>query len=136
MIRGTVRETLRLFPVATFIGRILPMDGIIGNFQIPQHVRINRFLTFYFWVSVHVLYLQTAVIASMYTIGRDEKSFPNANVFQPSRWIRDDSGNLQCVHRPNASMPYAMGVRSCVGQKLANLMMHTVLSKVKFHSFD
>lgn len=40
LIRGTVKESLRLFPVATFIGRILPVDGVIGNYQIPKHVRI------------------------------------------------------------------------------------------------
>lgn len=39
LIRGTVKESLRLFPVATFIGRILPMDGIIGNYRIPKHVK-------------------------------------------------------------------------------------------------
>ncbi len=41
LIRGAVKESLRLFPVATFIGRILPMDGIIGNYRIPKHVKIN-----------------------------------------------------------------------------------------------
>lgn len=65
----------------------------------------------------------------MYSIGRDAISFPNPNEFHPSRWLRDSSGNLQCVHRPN--MPYAMGIRSCVGQKLANSMMHILLSKVR-----
>lgn len=64
----------------------------------------------------------------MYSIGRDGKSFPNPSQFQPARWVRDNNGNLQCVHRSN--MPYAMGVRSCVGQKLANSMMHILLSKV------
>ncbi|KAG4079752.1 hypothetical protein HA402_014883 [Bradysia odoriphaga] len=107
LIRGTVKESLRLFPVATFIGRILPGDGIIGNYRIPKH---------------------TAVIASMYSIGRDAENFPNPNEFQPSRWLRDSSGNMQCVHRSN--MPYAMGIRSCVGQKLANSMMHILLSKI------
>lgn len=41
MVRGTVREALRLYPVATFIGRILPIDAVIGNYEIPKHVRIN-----------------------------------------------------------------------------------------------
>ncbi|KAJ6641903.1 Cytochrome P450, mitochondrial [Pseudolycoriella hygida] len=107
LIRGTVRESLRLFPVATFIGRILPVEGIIGNYRIPEH---------------------TPVIASMYSIGRDAENFPNPDKFNPSRWLRDTSGNLHGVYRPN--MPYAIGVRSCVGQKLANSMMHTILSKI------
>lgn len=44
MIRGTVREALRLYPAATFIGRILPIDAVIGNYEIPKHVRINTIL--------------------------------------------------------------------------------------------
>lgn len=44
MVRGTVREALRLYPVATFIGRILPIDAVIGNYEIPKHVRINTIL--------------------------------------------------------------------------------------------
>lgn len=127
LIRGAVRESLRMFPVATFIARILSMDGVIGNYHIPQHVTFARSKDF---ISIYrpVNYFQTAVVASMYSIGRDAVSFPNPNTFQPSRWLRDSSGNLHCVHRPN--MPYAMGIRSCVGQKLANSMMHTLLSKV------
>ncbi len=66
----------------------------------------------------------------MYSMGRNTNSYPNPNEFLPSRWLRDNGGNLQLAHRPN--MPYAMGVRSCVGQKLANSMMHILLSKVNF----
>lgn len=41
-IKGCVKEALRLYPVATFLTRILPEPCIIGNYEIPAEVRIFR----------------------------------------------------------------------------------------------
>lgn len=38
LVRGTVREALRLYPVATFIGRILEQDAVIGDYEIKKYV--------------------------------------------------------------------------------------------------
>lgn len=109
LIRGTVRETLRLYPVATFIGRILGKDAILSNYRIDKY---------------------TLVLISMYSAGRDEISFPHANSFQPNRWNRDPiTGTLNYVNRPQSSIPYAMGARNCIGQRIANAQMHMILSK-------
>lgn len=110
LIRGTVRETLRLYPVATFIGRILGKDAILSNYRIDKY---------------------TLVLISMYSAGRDEISFPHANAFQPNRWNRDPStGTLNYVNRPQSSIPYALGARNCIGQRIANAQMHMILSKL------
>lgn len=110
LIRGTVREALRLFPVATLIGRVLEKDAIIGNYHINKY---------------------TLVLISMYSAGRDETSFPNANQFEPSRWNRDPiTGALKFVNRAQSSIPYAMGGRNCIGQRIANAQMHIILSKL------
>lgn len=39
LVRGTVRETMRLYPMAFFIGRLMPVDATIADFDIPKHVR-------------------------------------------------------------------------------------------------
>lgn len=110
LIRGTVREALRLFPVATLIGRIFEKDAILGNYHINKY---------------------TLVLISMYSAGRDETSFPNANQFEPSRWNRDPiTGTLKFVNRAQSSIPYAMGARNCIGQRIANAQMHIILSKL------
>lgn len=110
LIRGTVREALRLFPVATLIGRILEKDAILSDYHIDKY---------------------TLVLISMYSAGRDETSFPNANQFEPSRWNRDPiTGTLNCVNRAQSSIPYAMGARNCIGQRIANAQMHIILSKL------
>lgn len=110
LIRGTVRETLRLFPVATFIGRILSKDAILSNYHIDKN---------------------TLVLISMYSAGRDETSFPHANQFRSDRWNRDSTtGALKLVNRAQSSIPYAMGARNCIGQRIANAQMHIILSKL------
>lgn len=110
LIRGTVREALRLFPVATFIGRILDKEAILNNYLIDKH---------------------TLILISMYSAGRDENSFPKANQFLPWRWTRDpNTGAMQLVTHAQSSIPYALGARNCIGQRIANAQMHVILSKL------
>lgn len=110
LIKGTVREALRLFPVATFIGRILDEEAVLNNYRIHKH---------------------SLVLISMYSAGRDEKSFPNPNAFQPWRWSRDPSfGTLNAVQYAQSSIPYALGSRNCIGQRIANAQMYIILAKL------
>lgn len=110
LIRGTVRETLRLYPVATFIGRILAKDAVLGNYRVGKH---------------------TLVYISMYSAGRDEHSFPQANSFVPSRWSRDPAtGTLDQVSHAQSFVPFALGARNCIGQRIANAQMHAILAKL------
>lgn len=41
LVRGAVRETLRLYPPATFIGRITQEPGTIGSYDIPAGVSLG-----------------------------------------------------------------------------------------------
>lgn len=40
LIKATIRETIRLYPVAPFIGRILASDAVLGHYRIPKDVRL------------------------------------------------------------------------------------------------
>lgn len=109
-IRGTVREALRMFPVATFVGRILGKDAILSDY------RVDKF---------------TLVLISMYSAGRDGNSFPEPHCFLPSRWNRHPQTNaLNYVYHAQSSIPYALGARNCIGQRIANAQMHVLLSKM------
>ncbi len=44
-IKGSVKEALRLYPVATFLTRILPKQSVIGGYEIPAEV-CNTIYTF------------------------------------------------------------------------------------------
>lgn len=74
-------------------------------------------------------------MASLFTSGRDNSCFPDANEFQPWRWTRDSTGKLKCVNNASGSMPFALGSRNCVGQKLANLQIQNLLSEVRHFFF-
>ena len=38
MLKGAVKEAHRLYPVATFLTRILPNKCVIGNYEVPGQV--------------------------------------------------------------------------------------------------
>lgn len=110
VIKGCVRETMRMFPVATFIGRILAPNTRLGHYQLDKH---------------------TLVLISMYSAGRDEISFPYPDQFIPARWVRNQkTGQLDRVQRPQSTVPYGLGARNCIGQKIANLQMQLGLMKI------
>uniref|UniRef100_A0A336MFY3 CSON001125 protein n=1 Tax=Culicoides sonorensis TaxID=179676 RepID=A0A336MFY3_CULSO len=109
LIKGAVREALRLYPPATFIGRFMQDDGNLNDFQIPKG---------------------TLALLSLYTAGRDPNHFSSPNDFVPERWLRNDNSSQNEICKPQASLPYAIGVRSCIGRKIANYQMHTLLTKL------
>lgn len=69
-------------------------------------------------------------LISLYTAGRMEEHFPSAEKFLPMRWIREGSEAGAWILKPQASMPFAIGTRSCIGQKIANHQMHALLTKL------
>ncbi|XP_050100803.1 cytochrome P450 315a1, mitochondrial isoform X3 [Anopheles aquasalis] len=110
-VNGVVRETLRLYPVAPFVGRFAEADAPFGGYHLPK---------------------DTLVLLSLYSAGRDERFFSAPDDFNPYRWQRS-SGSEQSVSSaplatPSASLPFAIGARSCVGRKIALLQMEYLLS--------
>lgn len=75
--------------------------------------------------------LQTPVIASIYTSGRDDQYFSRAKEFLPYRWNRSDDRKKQLEsHVTFASLPFALGARSCIGKKLAILQMTELINQI------
>ncbi|XP_065164330.1 cytochrome P450 315a1, mitochondrial [Atheta coriaria] len=103
-IKNLMRETLRLYPVAPFLTRInTDHDIVAGNYYIPRN---------------------TLIIYSLYTVGRDEKYFYQPNKFNPERWRSKTPQMMQ------ASLPFAMGARSCIGRRIAEIQLMSTLQKV------
>ena len=53
--------------------------------------------------------MQTTVLYSGYSAGRDEKLFPNPMKFDPERWKRDETHAF-------AIQPFGFGPRACYGK--------------------
>lgn len=70
------------------------------------------------------------MVISLYSCGRDEANFPRADEFLPERWLRGEKGEFQGVINPNATLPFAMGARSCIGRKLAEVQMSLTMAEV------
>lgn len=104
-LRNTIKETLRLYPVAPFLTRFPPEDITICGYNIPA---------------------QTLIVMSIYTSGRHSKYFKNPEDFNPNRWTRGSGdSSLQ-----QASLPFGIGARSCIGRKIAETQLQMTVSKI------
>ncbi|CAH0557394.1 unnamed protein product [Brassicogethes aeneus] len=102
--KNILKESLRLYPVAPFLTRYLPQEATVNGYRISAG---------------------TLLIFSIYTSGRDTNYFKNPEEFNPDRWLRKGT-NLAA----KATLPFAMGVRSCIGKKIAESQIQLTLSKL------
>lgn len=114
IVRACLREVLRLYPVAPFITRILDSAATVGDYIIPKG-----------WLA----------LGSFYSSGRDPQNFSEPFNFAPERWLRDQNQTAFEVINPHATMPFAIGSRSCIGKKIANFQIHCLMTKVKQNVF-
>ncbi|XP_023938528.2 cytochrome P450 315a1, mitochondrial [Bicyclus anynana] len=114
-VKNVIKEAMRLYPVAPFLTRILPKETAFGHYKLKQG---------------------TPIIASIYTSGRDEQNFSKPDMFLPYRWDRNDPRRENIVnHIPSASLPFAMGTRSCIGKKIAQVQLTELVCQV-IKNFD
>uniref|UniRef100_A0AAX7TDT8 Cytochrome P450, family 27, subfamily C, polypeptide 1 n=1 Tax=Astatotilapia calliptera TaxID=8154 RepID=A0AAX7TDT8_ASTCA len=111
LIRGLVKETLRLFPVLPGNGRITQDDLVVGGYFIPKG---------------------TQLALCHYSTSLEEENFLEPLDFQPDRWIRKDTTDRVDNF---GSIPFGYGIRSCIGRRIAELEMHLALIRLiqKFH---
>ncbi|CAK6977903.1 sterol 26-hydroxylase%2C mitochondrial [Scomber scombrus] len=125
-LKAVIKETLRLYPVVPGNGRFISdSDVIVDNYWIPKKTQFH--LCHY--VSCH-----------------DESEFTDAELFVPDRWLRGevsggDSDGDGCgrttpgtfQHHPYSFIPFGVGVRACVGKRVAELEMYFALSRLMQH---
>ncbi|KAL3861340.1 hypothetical protein ACJMK2_007376 [Sinanodonta woodiana] len=104
-LRGVVKETHRLYPVANTVGRILQEDTVVLGYRLPKGMQ---------------------VVFPLYAMGQNEKVYTDPLHFKPERWFRDQ--NAKKSHDAFGFLPFGFGTRSCVGRRIAELEMHTFLA--------
>ncbi|XP_017006511.2 probable cytochrome P450 4ac2 [Drosophila takahashii] len=100
-----IKESLRMFPSVPFIGRKCVEEIVVNGLIMPKDTQIN----------IHI-----------YEIMRDPRHFPDPDVFQPERFLPENTVN----RHPFAFVPFSAGQRNCIGQKFAILEIKVLLAAV------
>nr|XP_029508128.1 uncharacterized protein LOC115122985 [Oncorhynchus nerka] len=106
LLKGLVKETLRLYPVGITVQRYSVRDIIIQNYHIPAG---------------------TCVQACLYPLGRSRDVFQDPERFDPGRWGTQESGEGGGGFR---SLAFGFGARQCVGRRIAENEMQLLLMHV------
>lgn len=96
-----ISETMRLKPVAPFIGLQALRDTVVGDVAVPRH-------TFIWGVLRHD--------------SVSERLFPRPQSFEPQRWLPEADPPMNTAAKRSA-MPFGSGPRMCPGRYLALLEM-------------
>jgi cytochrome P450 len=59
---------------------------------------------------------------------QDERIYPSATTFQPSRWS-SESNSLSPKHK-DAFAPFSMGPFGCIGKQLAYMQLRTLTARI------
>jgi hypothetical protein len=121
---AVIKESMRLYPVAPFIVRMLTTDIAIPNDE--THALNNN-------GSKKTITLPATTFACIwiYALHRNPQLWDRPNEFLPERWIDPQlrSRDLGQVEY-GAYMPFAIGPRNCLGQPLAQVILRIALARI------
>jgi cytochrome P450 len=100
--RAVIAESMRLYPPAWVIGRVLRKDFQFGEYTIPKDAEV--------WMSQYVMH-------------RDPRYWQNPDDFIPERWLAPDFSPSKYVY-----FPFSSGPRNCIGEQFAWLESMVVLA--------
>ncbi|KAK7178809.1 cytochrome P450 [Paraphaeosphaeria sporulosa] len=107
-LRAVILEGMRMYPPLPFaLPRVVPEGGdIVDGHYVPAGTTVS-----------------VNPVAACY----DARNFKDPEVFEPERWTKSNSDDDL-----EASQPFSMGPRGCIGRNLAWMEMRTSLVKLLF----
>ncbi|MBD2594887.1 cytochrome P450 [Nostoc spongiaeforme FACHB-130] len=100
-----IKESMRLYPPVSLMGREAAVDTQIGDYEIPQG---------------------TSIMISQWVMHRHPKYFENAEAFQPERWTEELEKQLP----KGVYFPFGDGPRICIGKGFAQMEAALLLATI------
>ena len=97
-VEACAHETMRLKPVAPILMTQAIRDSVVAGIEIPAG---------------------QLVMLLMRPAATDERHFPNAQAFDPARWLADAAPGRAANSAKRVAMPFGAGPRLCPGRYLA-----------------
>ena len=113
-VEACAHETMRLKPVAAFIGLQALRDTVVGDLLVPAG---------------------TVVLNLMRHDSVSDTHVPRAAAFEPERWLADGGPAQQASDARRVSTPFGAGPRTCPGRYLALLEIKMAMATLLGH-FD
>ncbi|XP_037810881.1 probable cytochrome P450 12a5, mitochondrial [Lucilia sericata] len=114
-LRACIKESLRLYPVATGNFRTTGQDTVLSGFRVPANTDVSM----------------TAQL-----LLKDPKYFEYPDKFLPERWLRSqalaEAENVCPANKgdPFVYLPFGFGPRICIGKRIVDLELETVLARL------
>lgn len=102
LLERVIRESMRILPASSYSQRVATAAAALGRSPVPAGA---------------------VIIFSQFMTHRIEAIYPQANVFNPDRWLTVRPG-------PYEYLPFGGGSRLCLGAPLALSILHTVLPMI------
>lgn len=100
-----IKESMRLYPPVSLLGREAAEDTTIGDYEIAQG---------------------TKIMISQWVMHRHPKYFPDPEVFQPERWTEEFEKQLP----RGVYFPFGDGPRICIGKGFAQMEAALLLATI------
>lgn len=122
---AVIKESMRLYPVAPFIVRMLTTDITIPIDE--KHASNNDNAR----MNTTTLPATSFACIWIYALHRNPKLWDRPNDFLPERWIDPTLRSRDLGQEEYGGyMPFAIGPRNCLGQPLAQVILRIVLARI------
>lgn len=122
---AVIKESMRLYPVAPFIVRMLTTDITIPIDE--KHASNNDNAR----MNTTTLPATSFACIWIYALHRNPKLWDRPNDFLPERWIDPALRSRDLGQEEYGGyMPFAIGPRNCLGQPLAQVILRIVLARI------